>query len=181
MHSMGINDMIFAGADELVTCSSDRTVKRWKIVENKALEQNKVLQISEADSSEYKENVEKQQLGLAFHPESGSIFAVNYNSDINCWGKDVEVPDKTIRGHSNTVGTITSLADKFIVSGDNDGRILLWNSETGEASRPSGVYKHKIVIVGLTSHGDNLYSASGDMHMGHFTLSDGVLKSQKLV
>jgi len=162
MHSMGINDMVFAGEDELVTCSSDRTVKRWKVVENSSLEESKTLDLQDFDKDGYKENVEKQFLGLTYHPESGNIYSVNCNSDINCWGKDSVQADKVLRGHMNTVSCITNFANKFVVSGDNDGRILAWNTETGEAIRPSGVYKHKIAIQSLCSNSENVYSGSGD-------------------
>ena len=181
MHTMGINDMIFAGTDELVTCSSDRTVKRWKVVDNSSLTEAKVLNISDFDNTEYKDNVDKQQLGLLFHEGSGNIFAVNNSSDINVWGKEAENAEKTIRGHCNSVSCVSPLGDKFIVSGDNDGRVLMWNSETGEASRPSGIFKHKIVIQSICTNSENVYSGSGDQHMGHFKLVDGALQSVALV
>lgn len=70
LHSMGINDMTFTGnAGEIITCSSDRTAKLWKLdIEGKDLQEVRVLNLSEADATEITDNVEKQLLGVAFDP-----------------------------------------------------------------------------------------------------------------
>ena len=41
---------------------------------------------------------------------------------------------------------VINFNDKWMVSADQDGRLLSWNTETYEASRPSGVYKHAIAV-----------------------------------
>jgi len=68
LHSMGIQDLAFSkNENELITCSSDRSVKTWKLnLEAKTLEDGKVLQLPKADVDGIKDNVEKQQLGLAY-------------------------------------------------------------------------------------------------------------------
>jgi WD40 repeat protein len=59
MHTMGINDLIFSTPEEIITCSSDRTVKTWKVVDNASLEEQKTHQLLQSDRDEYKDNVEK--------------------------------------------------------------------------------------------------------------------------
>ena len=58
---MGINDLCFTqNVGQLVTCSSDRSVKVWKVdVGEKNMDQTKAFKISEADTTGLKENVEK--------------------------------------------------------------------------------------------------------------------------
>jgi WD40 repeat protein len=60
---MGINDFCFAEDGQIVTCSSDRTVKQWKI-NDKTLDEERTLNLSEFDATGLKDNVEKQQLGI---------------------------------------------------------------------------------------------------------------------
>jgi WD40 repeat protein len=77
------------------------------------------------------------------------------------WSPDSDTPT-TVRGHSNTVTKVINCADKWLVSADQDGRLLCWNTETHEASRPSGVYKHPIQVVALAANQKYIYSGSGD-------------------
>jgi WD40 repeat protein len=63
LHSMGINDFCFADDGQIVTCSSDRTIKQWKI-NNPTLDEERTLNLSEFDTTGLTDNVEKQQLGL---------------------------------------------------------------------------------------------------------------------
>lgn len=58
LHGMGINDFVFAEEGQIITCSSDRTVKQWKINE-KTLDEERVHNLSEFDTTGLKDNVEK--------------------------------------------------------------------------------------------------------------------------
>lgn len=80
---MGINDLFFTSTpNQFITCSSDRTAKVWTLnLEEKKLEEVRVLNLSEADTSQIKDNVEKQQLGILMREDS--IYTVGCNSDIN--------------------------------------------------------------------------------------------------
>ena len=68
LHSMGINDFTFTNDPyEIVTCSSDRTAKVWRInLEAKKLDEVRTLELSSADNTELKDNVEKQILGVLY-------------------------------------------------------------------------------------------------------------------
>ena len=66
---MGINDFSFGEDGKIITCSSDRTVKLWKINE-KTLDEEKTYNLSEFDATGLKDNVEKQQLGLMLHGQN---------------------------------------------------------------------------------------------------------------
>jgi len=60
LHKMGINDFVFSGKNEIATCSSDRTVKTWKIdIEAKTMTEVRTLAIHDDDNAALKDNVEK--------------------------------------------------------------------------------------------------------------------------
>ena len=60
LHSMGINDFSFGDQNEIITCSSDRSVKTWKIdIEGKVIDEVRSLTLSDFDDKGLKENVEK--------------------------------------------------------------------------------------------------------------------------
>lgn len=63
---MGINDMVFTANEwEIATCSSDRTVKIWKMdLEAKNVTEIRTLGLHEDDIAAYKDNVEKQILAV---------------------------------------------------------------------------------------------------------------------
>ena len=58
------------------------------------------------------------------------------------------------------------------MTGDNDGRILSWDWQTGVASRPVGLYKHKIGISALAANSKYVYSASGDQTVMVYSMED---------
>jgi WD40 repeat protein len=112
--------------------------------------------------------VDKQLLGLAVHAQSDSVLAVSFNSDINSWQQE---KISTQRGHQAPITQLVVLENGCLVSGDNEGRILLWNSQSGEAERPESLFKHKIQVVGLTSNSKFVYSGSADQHMMQYAIS----------
>jgi len=58
---MGINDLVFTSNEwEIATCSSDRTVKIWKLdIEGKSVTELRNLDLHDDDTAAYKDNVEK--------------------------------------------------------------------------------------------------------------------------
>jgi len=168
-HAQGITDFtLTSNADEFVTCSSDRTARIHRIdYENKAIQQINELILSDFDTAGLKENVEKQQLGVLFDRLDSELMAVGMTSDINVWplADNSSKPVRTIRGHANAVKALTVFNGSVVVSGDNDGRLLSWDTATAQANRPIGLYKHKIGITALASNSKFVYSASGDMAM----------------
>jgi WD40 repeat protein len=165
-HTQGINDLCFtSNENEVVTCSSDRTTRVHAIdFENKALQHKTVLNISDFDADGYKENIEKQQLGLLFSDKDQEIMTVNLHSDINVWSNTdlQEKPNKTIRGHCNAIKAMTIFNGTIPVTGCLDGRLLSWDMQTGLANRAVGHYKHKIGISSMTSNSKWVYSFAGD-------------------
>ena len=54
---------------------------------------------------------------------------------------------------------------KFIISGDLDGRVLVWDSQTGHCTRPDGAYKHKSGVSAVACNDKFVYTAGSDMTM----------------
>ena len=118
LHSMGINDFSFMENEQIVTCSSDRSVKVWAVkVDEKTVDEVRKLGLSEEDDKGLKDNVEKQQLGCLVDAQN-NIMSVQCNSDINVWNKESDLPTSTIRGHQNHVLKTVSIGNNYIVSGD---------------------------------------------------------------
>lgn len=146
VHTMGINDFSFGQIDgqwHVVTCSSDRTCKLFPFEENK-LGEAKVLNLSEIDTNEYKDNVDKQQLAAVIAPAINSVLALSLNSDINSHNY-LDGSIHTLRGHRNSVAIVMNF-NNMLVSCDKDGRMLMWDPKTGDVSRPKDIYKHRIAI-----------------------------------
>jgi len=162
---MGIIDMcIGENPWEITTCSNDRTLKTWKIdLEAKTIEQVKEYTLSDYDLTGYKENLEKQQLGVAYNKIEKSFYGISMNSDINVWKEnESEKPVNTIRGHQAPVLSCAVFQDKLIISGDTDGRILAWDPKTGLATRPTGTYKLKIAVSKIVSNSKYVYVGCND-------------------
>jgi hypothetical protein len=75
------------------------------------------------------------------------------------------------------VTKVINFNEKFIVSGDQDGRLLCWNLDTFEASRPVGVYKLPIAIQALACNSSFVYAGSADMNVMQFSVDAEGLKS----
>lgn len=174
-HSMGIIDMCFTGNPwEISTCSSDRTVRTFKIdLAAKTIEQVKEYTLSDFDLEGYKDNVDKQQLGLAYSKIDTSFYCVSNNGDINVWKEnESEKPVNTIRGHQSPVSAVAVFNDKLIISGCNDGRILAWNPADGSATRPIGTFKLKITISTIKCNSKFVYAACNDNTLMALKMSD---------
>lgn len=89
---MGVTDLAFAEPQgSLLTSSSDRTVKKWKLdLAGKSLEEEKSFQVSEADEAQLKDNVDKQLLGVVYEPNQKQAISVSCNSDLNVWNLEGE-------------------------------------------------------------------------------------------
>ena len=174
VHSMGINGFVFSAGNLIYTCSSDRSIKLHEYnIEGKTLEEKSQLNLNQFDIEGYKENVDKQQLGVLMAKED--ILGCSFNSDINVWSSGDW--KHTIRGHKNTVMKMC-LFNSLLVSADNDGRILLWNNDS-VASRPVGLIKHPIGVNSLSSNSKFVYSQSNDCNFMQWEMNgDGLLESK---
>jgi len=161
---MGINDFMFTPTPyELVTCSSDRSAKVWQLdLEAKTVTEVRCLELSPADTAEIKENVEKQILGLAFDASTEHMFAVALNSDIHSWSQTENSAVSTLRGHTSNVVKVTNFQNKFLVSGDTNARVLLWDPTTGTASRSATMFQGKISVNSIACNSTQVFVCFGD-------------------
>ena len=159
LHTMGINDLVFTANEwEVATCSSDRTVKIWKIdMEAKNVTEVRSLSLHEDDIAAYKDNVEKQILAVCAL-QSGNILGLNLHSDINVWGKDDTQPGQVIRGHRSTVNSVGNYNNTAIISGDSEGHILSWDPATGLANRSQTQFVSKLGISSIASNSKFVYT-----------------------
>ena len=128
------------------------------------MDETKAYKLSAADQDGLKENVEKQILGVRNDGET--VLAVSCNSDINRWElQGGEEPVETIRGHAHSVNALAIYKQKFIISGDTDGRVLVWDIQTGRCTRPEGAYKYKSGVSAVACNDKFVYTSGTDMTM----------------
>ena len=166
---MVINDLVFTDeANEFVTASSDGTARLHKFdVENKTIEHKRAFTYTDFDTNSYTENFAKQTLGVVYVPDDKEIITCNLSNDLNVYSlaSESDKPAYTIRGHTNVIRAITIFDGKTPITGCNDGRILSWDMETGQANRPLSLFKFNTQITSLASNSKYVYASSGDQSL----------------
>jgi len=116
-------------------------------------------------------------LGLAVDKEAKTLIGMILHSDINIWKEGETQPSQVLRGHHNTVTAVANFKNELIITGDNDGRILSWDPNTGLASRSETNFICKLGISAIASNSKFVYSGCQGKSMQQFTVEDGRLKS----
>lgn len=68
--------------------------------------------------------------------------------------------------------TLTNFNNKWVVSGDNLGRILFWDPVTGAASRPALNYQNKAACREVVSNSQFVYAAFEDQSLVQYQLNE---------
>ena len=173
-HGMTIIDCSFDKDEDLVTCSSDRTVKSWKInYDDKTIDELNTFTYSDFDNEQYTDNVDKQILGVKYHTDTNSYLGIGHAySDIMVWTKGGDTkPAHVLRGHKNVTTKVLQFGkdSSLFVSCDQDGRLFTWDARQGtnlsNLKRPTGIFKHKIHIVAADCNEKNVYTGSADQEI----------------
>ena len=136
---MGINDVCALDEDLIGTASSDGRILTHKLdLSAGSITQQAEFTLAEAEIATHKEKQDKQQLAVTTH--NNSVLACSLTSDINVWPLDkAGEPSETLRGHNNTIEAMC-VHEGFLITGDNDGRVLVWDLATGQAQKPKGFF-----------------------------------------
>lgn len=112
-------------------------------------------------------------LGVLRDNSNNQVLGYNFKSDINIWSGDETQPSTTLRGHCDAVVKLINWQNKAIVAGDMDGRLLAWNPETGEASRPKCAnQKFAIGVAQMCSNSNYVFASSEDQHLNAYTVDE---------
>ncbi|KAJ4456856.1 putative Protein will die slowly [Paratrimastix pyriformis] len=101
-----------------------------------------------------------------FSPNGKFLLASNLNSQIRLWDINGTCPKRYV-GHINTQYCITSallmpLADKFVVSGSEDGMVHVWNLQTRECVQRLRGHSAPVIAVSVHPTQPCIASASLD-------------------
>lgn len=136
-HDGAILSCSFVDDNQLLTCSTDKTVKLWDIEANKAVTTFKMGT-----------EVEHQQLGVL--AQGDHWISVSLNGQINYLDKNApEKPSRVCSGHTVTItDLVVADADTFYTS-SYDGRICAWNKGAATRYEGKGGHTNEVVAMGL--------------------------------
>ncbi|ORY37693.1 WD40 repeat-like protein [Rhizoclosmatium globosum] len=122
-HNGGIFSISFnKDGSQLISASSDGTVKLWNVVA-KTLDQTFVVG----------SDVESQQVGCLW--QGDFIISLSLNGDINYFQKGTAAPVKIVKGHQKAITALATVpsANTFY-TGSYDGRVHAWSFQDGKVA-----------------------------------------------
>lgn len=148
-HTMAIIGACWIDSNTIATSSLDKTVKIWDLKE-------KVCKFTLLPK-------EKSKLGLpefscGINTNGKYVFSLSLSGVLNFWDisdlttlQDEKLPDRIIDGHQNYVSSIVEVKSKnLVISSDNNGKIIIWKSESNEYVRTLHVGDKKVVSMDLS-------------------------------
>lgn len=159
-HKGGIYGVDISGdSKEALTVSGDKTAKIWN------LESGDVVCEFVLGKS-----VPDMQVGCAWLGDT--IITVSLSGNINYLDRsNPSSPSQIIKGHSKQIKALLAAGD-VLYSGDADGKICIWNANTGTCDEVSGT-GHTAQIQSLALAGDTLISCSFDDSVRTIDLASG--------
>ncbi|KRX08534.1 WD40-repeat-containing domain [Pseudocohnilembus persalinus] len=152
-HNGGILQCDWLNENEFVTSSADKTIKVWEISDNNIQEKN-TLNVKEKpqilDQLLAVQSIDKDQLiSLSF---GGTFY---FNKDI----KNENFSYKSVEAHQNIVSAMVHSQD-YLITGDLNGKILIWENGVGQIPNGSGHQDTKITKLALNESQSIVYSLS---------------------
>jgi len=148
-HKGGIYGVRFSPDNkEILSVSGDKTAKIWNA------ETGEVVCDFTLGTA-----VPDMQLGCAWIGDH--IITVSLSGVINYLDRNNPAsPSRVIRGHNKMVTSVVASGDK-LYTGDSDGKICMWDANTGTATDISGT-GHTAQIQGMSLNGGTLHTCSID-------------------
>ena len=114
--------------DQLLTASTDKTIKSFKL---EPMEQVSEFKVNSYITQSIPDKEKHLGQLLSVTHANDNVVGLLGTGDIFKWSQPGET-DQAISGHSNYVTQMEEY-NGLILSGDVDGKILTWNLETGAA------------------------------------------------
>lgn len=147
-HDGAILSCSFVDEHQLLSCSTDKTVKLWDIERNTAV-----------STFTFGKEVEYQQLGVLAQGEHW--ISVGLNGQISYLDKNQPTtPLRTLSGHTVTITDLAVEDEDTLYSASYDGRICCWHK--GQATRFEGQGGHTNEVVALGLDGGRLVTVGKD-------------------
>ena len=141
-HESNILDLALLPNDNIVSCGQDKTIRIWELQNNHEI---------------YKDVSKHEYFGI--RDTTINIYA--YQPYYKC--------TKILNGHISPVMALSVLPNGNIVSGSDNGRINIWDSDTGECTFTFSVGTERILSLGLLS--DEKIVVQTDDHVKIYTLN----------
>ncbi|CAD8068738.1 unnamed protein product [Paramecium sonneborni] len=147
-HTRSITGVSWINDTSFITSSNDTTLKVWNF--DGLI---KTLKIPNA------QEIDDMQVGVTI---SGNVvYSLSLTGVLNVWNDPINLeqgPSKRFFGHNAPVGQIAVYGNK-LVTGDNNGRLLIWDNLI--SIRPQGIH-HSKQIISLSISQNLLYSLGGE-------------------
>lgn len=108
-------------------------------------------------------------MGLAVHPQTGQVVSASFDNSVGLWqGRS----PRWLEGHDAAVISLAHLGPRRLVSGGDDFAVILWDTESGAATRLAG-HKGKVAALAVSPDGAWIASASWDGTIGLWPVAGG--------
>ncbi|OXB54511.1 hypothetical protein ASZ78_014781 [Callipepla squamata] len=131
----------YAGGDLLAIGSADRKVRIFNV-----LEMREVLPLLSGHAGSIK--------ALLLNEKNGLVFSVCCDLSIRCWNIYSGACTKIFNGHCGTI-TCLDLHERKFVSGGRDGRVKVWNLDSGLCLK---TLKHSNIVYAVKMDGAHVVS-----------------------
>jgi WD repeat-containing protein 1 (actin-interacting protein 1) len=171
-HTMAIIGVCWIDCTTIATSSLDKTVKIWDLNE-------KVCKFTLLPKEKTKLGLPEFSCGI--NTNGKYVFSLSLSGILNFWDinslQDEKLPDRIIDGHQNYVSSIVEVKSKnLVISSDNNGKIIIWKSDSNEYVRTLYVGDKKVVSMGLSCDESSLYVLWIDGVVNCFDLESGKQK-----
>lgn len=165
-HTMAIIGVCWLDDNTIATCSLDKTVKVWDVVE-------KVLKYTLYPKD--KTLLDIPESGCAIVSNGIHIISLSLSGILNVWKisefSDEKLPDIIIDGHQNYVCKIIKTQNDQIISADYNGKIIVWNADkVGTTINHNN--NRKVISLSLSKDEKILYSLDNDGNVSLYDLNE---------
>ena len=151
----------------VATCSLDCSVKIWNITEG-------IIKYTLYPEDKNALDIPNSACGI--NCNSNHLILLTLNGMLHFWVlanlSDEKLPDISIDGHQNYVSSIIKTKSGSIISGDFNGKIIIWNDD--KYSKTINNHTKKIVSLDLSPSQDLLYSIDVDGNICSFNFNESI-------
>ncbi|MFC2108360.1 WD40 repeat domain-containing protein [Candidatus Bipolaricaulota bacterium] len=105
---------------------------------------------------------------IAFSPNGGMIASVGADAQVILWDAASGEALRILRRESTPLFELLFISDELIATGDGNGTIRFWKTQTGQLMLTRPVFRSEVSALALSPDGSQLATASFDMQVALF-------------